>query len=82
VGSLSGHVALVTGSTHGIGRDRRAVRGGGSRVVVHRRKEADAAGLPRDCAGAVGLGAEVSDLGVGTGDVPPPQDEVGPSTSS
>jgi NAD(P)-dependent dehydrogenase (short-subunit alcohol dehydrogenase family) len=61
--SLAGHVALVTGSTRGIGRaiaERFAAEG--ARVVVNGRDATAARSVAATLDGAIGIGGDVSDL--------------------
>ena len=63
MGALSGHVALVTGSTRGIGRaivERFAAER--ARVVVNGRDADAARTVAATLGGAVGVGGDVSDL--------------------
>ena len=80
---LAGHVALVTGSTRGIGRaiaDRFAAEG--ARVIVHGRNDADVAAVAEEVPNAVGIAAEVSDLDSVRGALSPRRRRRGPSTCS
>ncbi len=59
---MEGKIVVITGSTRGIGRamaERFASEG--ARVVVHGRREADAASVAETIPGALAVGADISD---------------------
>jgi 3-oxoacyl-[acyl-carrier protein] reductase len=63
MGLLDGKVALITGSTRGIGKAMaETFARQGARVVVNGRREEDARSVAADLPGAVAIGADMSDL--------------------
>jgi 3-oxoacyl-[acyl-carrier protein] reductase len=62
MGYMDRKVALVTGSTKGIGRATAALFAAeGAQVVVHGTREADAAAVAATIPGAIGIGADMGD---------------------